>query len=310
MVLSVPILDRLNSWAKASGNKAIVLVSSPAHHELLQDLSLGRLEFFYLSKIRSVFHWIKFLRKSWGSDILLAAPNIPLDTVGRVANLIRPRQVIAEGVGNIMFDDSIHILDVQKKLIIASGLEGASSVPHLSINQRLGRRAFKILGLHPFTNPEKISKQWPIENFIELVCSYSFDKIILFGGSSDNEKLGALKLQYPDLPLSLPQTFDMSETLRNLRLCDIFIGGDTGPVHMAAAMKIPVFSVFGPTNPKRVGPIYTEHRILVPGTECHPCYRGEWTKCHCISKISAQRACLEFNEFLDELKNNANSNYS
>jgi heptosyltransferase-1 len=46
------------------------------------------------------------------------------------------------------------------------------------------------------------------------------------------------------------------------RRARLFIGGDTGPMHMAAALKIPVVAIFGPTNPVRNGPFGTQSIAL------------------------------------------------
>jgi heptosyltransferase-1 len=47
--------------------------------------------------------------------------------------------------------------------------------------------------------------------------------------------------------------------VRNARL---FIGGDTGPLHLAAALRVPVVAIFGPTDPARTGPFGTRSLVL------------------------------------------------
>jgi heptosyltransferase-1 len=59
------------------------------------------------------------------------------------------------------------------------------------------------------------------------------------------------------------------------RRARLFIGGDTGPMHMAAALKIPVVAIFGPTNPARNGPFGTQSIALrsVASTTDHTRHR-------------------------------------
>ncbi len=54
----------------------------------------------------------------------------------------------------------------------------------------------------------------------------------------------------------------ISELIALTRRARLFIGGDTGPLHMAAALNIPVVAIFGPTNPARNGPFGTRAIVL------------------------------------------------
>ena len=265
VVLSTPILEKLNAWAVEDGNQASVLLLSHSHRELLRELPLDRLDFFYLTRLRKPsFYWLKLLKKIWKVDVMLAAPNVPEDTIRRVSSLIRPKRVIAEGFEDIKLDDRRHILDVQEKLMAVAGLKKPYLSPRLSVDRSSEKIASGILGLHPFVEVGKESKQWPIENFRKLLENHSFEEILLFGGLTDKEAMEKLKVQWPEFRISLPETFQMAETLSRLKRCDVFCSGDTGPAHMAAALQIPVFALFGPTDPQRIGPIYSKHRIVTP----------------------------------------------
>jgi lipopolysaccharide heptosyltransferase I len=50
------------------------------------------------------------------------------------------------------------------------------------------------------------------------------------------------------------------------RRARLFIGGDTGPMHLAALLQIPVVAIFGPTDPARTGP-YTEKSVVLRNTQ-------------------------------------------
>jgi heptosyltransferase-1 len=54
----------------------------------------------------------------------------------------------------------------------------------------------------------------------------------------------------------------MSQLIAFTRRAKLFIGGDTGPMHMAAALGVPVAGIFGPTNPARNGPFGTRSIVL------------------------------------------------
>jgi heptosyltransferase-1 len=54
----------------------------------------------------------------------------------------------------------------------------------------------------------------------------------------------------------------ISELIAIMRRTALFVGGDTGPMHLAAALNIPVVAVFGPTRPERNGPFGTRSVVL------------------------------------------------
>jgi heptosyltransferase-1 len=54
----------------------------------------------------------------------------------------------------------------------------------------------------------------------------------------------------------------VSELVALTRRARLFVGGDTGPLHLAAALKVPVVALFGPTDPARNGPYGTKSIVL------------------------------------------------
>jgi heptosyltransferase-1 len=57
-------------------------------------------------------------------------------------------------------------------------------------------------------------------------------------------------------PCSIPELIALTRRAR------LFIGGDTGPLHLAAALQIPVVGIFGPTDPARNGPYSTKSIVV------------------------------------------------
>ena len=69
--------------------------------------------------------------------------------------------------------------------------------------------------------------------------------------------------------LSLKQTAGL------LRSSRIFVGGDTGPLHMAVAVATPVVAVFGAADPRRTGPYGLPEAVVTNPVPCSPCRRRE-----------------------------------
>jgi lipopolysaccharide heptosyltransferase I len=106
------------------------------------------------------------------------------------------------------------------------------------------------------------AKQWPAERYGEVAAQLAedgFTTLINFGPGE--EKLArvveaASRGAAKRLRCSLSQLIALT---RNARL---FIGGDTGPMHLAAALGVPVVAIFGPTDPARNGPFATPSVVL------------------------------------------------
>jgi len=71
-----------------------------------------------------------------------------------------------------------------------------------------------------------------------------------------------------------------------IRQLDLFVAGDTGPLHLAVALGIPTVSIFGPTDPKRNGPYGPGHRVLYNELDCSGCHKRSCNNFHCLDQIS------------------------
>jgi ADP-heptose:LPS heptosyltransferase len=58
-----------------------------------------------------------------------------------------------------------------------------------------------------------------------------------------------------------------------IRLCELMVTNDTGPMHVAAALRKPVVALFGPTEPRRTGPYGQVDRVLQFDLPCVPCMK-------------------------------------
>jgi len=70
------------------------------------------------------------------------------------------------------------------------------------------------------------------------------------------------------IPVSLP----LRQFLAVLSRCRLFVCNDSGPMHMAGALGVPVVAVFGPTQPEWFGPLGSRHRVVIRrDVWCRPC---------------------------------------
>ena len=106
------------------------------------------------------------------------------------------------------------------------------------------------------------AKQWPAERYGYLaqhLASHGLRSIINFG---PNEERLAREAAAASAGTAEAMSFSISELIAVTQRARLFVGGDTGPMHLAAALHVPVVALFGPTDPRRNGPIRTRSIVL------------------------------------------------
>jgi len=107
------------------------------------------------------------------------------------------------------------------------------------------------------------AKQWPAERYGQ-VARHLYERagiqsLINYG---PGEEQLAWKVERNSGGAAHPVTCTLSELIALTQRASLFIGGDTGPLHLAAALGVPVVAIFGPTAPARNGPFNTRSIVL------------------------------------------------
>jgi len=136
-----------------------------------------------------------------------------------------------------------------------------------------------------------LNKRWPAKNFAELarLLAQRFPEthFAILGGK-DERDLGEIIFQAtPEHCLNLCGQTTLPEMIEWVRLCDLMITNDTGPMHIAAALQKPVVALFGPTEPRRTGPYGQLENVLRVELPCSPCLKSE---CHFEKPMECLRA--------------------
>ena len=122
------------------------------------------------------------------------------------------------------------------------------------------------LGLHNFVilNPGAGwgAKQWPADRYgfvAKTLAQHGIQSLINYG---PREESLAQAAENASGGTGRALSFSVGELIGLTRRARLFIGGDTGPLHLAAALHIPVVALFGPTDPARNGPFRTKSVVL------------------------------------------------
>ncbi len=106
------------------------------------------------------------------------------------------------------------------------------------------------------------AKRWPAERYGEVARKLADQGVgaILNYGPGEEELVRAAEVASGGTARAMSCT--ITELIALTRRARLFIGGDTGPLHLAAALRIPVVAIYGPTDPARNGPYGTRSIVL------------------------------------------------
>ncbi|HEV8585041.1 MAG TPA: lipopolysaccharide heptosyltransferase I [Methylomirabilota bacterium] len=110
----------------------------------------------------------------------------------------------------------------------------------------------------------RTNKRWPVPRFralAERLCHEAGAQVLVLWGPSEREAARAIAEIAPPRPALAPPT-DLDELLSVARRASVMVAGDTGPLHLAAAVGTPCVGLYGPTSGARNGPYGAGHRIL------------------------------------------------
>lgn len=148
-----------------------------------------------------------------------------------------------------------------------------------------------------------VTKNWLPENYAalhdKLHGTQGLESVVTWGPGEESlveRMVGCCKTKPPArFPTTIPQFIALA------RKAKLFVGGDTGPLHIAAACGTPVVGIYGPTGPARNGPFGQEEWVAWENVPCGPCYLRSCEIYHneCLRKIDVERV---FNLIMGRMK--------
>lgn len=329
VVQSLPLLRGVCTWAEGKW-PVRVLFATRDHYELVREEHLAMTPYLvqHLRKdpVGLFRLWLSLVRKS---DLIVCAPEMSAAKLVALKMTTRARYAIGEAsppfsrflTYAVETSWTRSFAETQDEIARAVGFDVLLPPPSIQISARESAwAAFELkdaglLGSGPILGVQCSSivpsKSWPARCFgacVRVLCQQIPNlAVISFGTSAERPAAEVAHGVAGDVPwLEATGRWNIRETLSMLKRCDLLISGDTGLMHMAAAVGMPTISIFGPTSPSRRAPINHGAVTICPRTSCHPCFRGRWTPCECIRTIepeevvSAAMKCFRPASFADE----------
>ncbi len=135
------------------------------------------------------------------------------------------------------------------------------------------------------------AKCWPPSRFAEVANQLQSEAdadVILFGTAAEATVSTSISSEMGRLPIDLTGKTAISDLPALLSRCHLFIGNDSGAMHVAAAVGLPVVAVFGPTDPFGTAPVTPRCSIIQQKPYCSPCFLRRCPTDHrCMTAITA-----------------------
>jgi lipopolysaccharide heptosyltransferase II len=182
-------------------------------------------------------------------------------------------------------EDRRHVAE----MLALSPAEGLSTAPQAPL-----------VVIHPAggSNPGMIlsAKRWPPQRFAALadrLIEEDVAQVCLVGGPGDGPIAVSIKDGMRQEPRDLTGQLTFGQLGALLERCNLFIGHDTGAMHLAVAVGAPVVAIFGPSDPRMYGPYGENNVALWHDVGCNPCLlHGRWdTACRrfrCIEAVTVE----------------------
>ncbi|MCP2520928.1 lipopolysaccharide heptosyltransferase II [SCandidatus Aminicenantes bacterium Aminicenantia_JdfR_composite] len=149
------------------------------------------------------------------------------------------------------------------------------------------------------------AKNWPVEHFVRLSIKFIEEldaEVFIFGSKKENllnNRISEIERENGKIHNFIGKT-TLKELIALISKCNLFISNDSGPMHIANALRIPVIAVFGPTDPERTSPFYPPFKIIQKKVPCAPCkYRDCPVDHKCMKSIKPEEVFEISKELLE-----------
>jgi heptosyltransferase-3 len=150
-----------------------------------------------------------------------------------------------------------------------------------------------IVGLGP--GSKMPAKRWPLDRFIEVARSvfqgFANSRIIVFGGQDDSSLGEEMRREFGNNVINMAGELRVLESAEALRRCHVYVGKDTGVMHLAAAVGTPCVAIFSARDhPGRWEPLGSKHAVFRKDPACAGCLLDVCTEqaMRCLKDIGSE----------------------
>lgn len=149
----------------------------------------------------------------------------------------------------------------------------------------------KVVAFHPFASIQE--RGWPLEDFAALAARFRKEGMatVVLGAPADRPAFEGAREMFGAQTVDLVGKSPLRVTMALLKHCSLFVGNDSGIMHLAAAARIPMVAMFGPQSPVKFGPWSDRAAVIYKNFACSPCRQKFFTECEPSPRM--RPSCVE-----------------
>lgn len=206
-----------------------------------------------------------------------------------------------------------HLVYTYKRLLVPLGIPISDGKPKLYLNhedKEYARTFFAlqqipigttVIGINPGA-AYGTAKCWPPERFKELALKFSSNPsvcLLFFGDKSTAPMIEDICRDLPSNVINVAGKTTLRQLMALIASCSVFLTNDSGPMHIASALGVPLLALFGSTNEVKTGP-YNGGVVLHKHVECSPCYKRVCPiDFRCMKQISVEEVYQELKKLFE-----------
>lgn len=201
-----------------------------------------------------------------------------------------------------------HQVEYYLHLLRAMGWKAETRDPRLYVGDRQQAAAKALLEVFGIRDKDLVvglspgaaygpAKRWPAGRFAAVgdrAAETWGAKVLVVGSGGDKEICDAVTLAMRSPAVNLCGRTSLDEVVGVIRRCRAFVTNDSGLMHVAAALDVPLAAIFGSTDPAATGPRSPKARVIRKPMDCAPCLRPECTREYaCLRSIEPEEVWRE-----------------
>lgn len=216
-------------------------------------------------------------------------------------------RVFAKEQSHLFYHDKVSYHDrrihkVERNMLIARrlGVDGTAPDIRLTVSQATetyidtyissSSVEMPFIAINPFSSRGSEFKRWGIEKYAQLarkIRAATGKTVLVLWGPGEKTEAEALVAKAGN-GVFLSCSTNISQLFALLKKARMYIGGDTGVMHLATFAGVPVAAIFGPTDPLINGPYGLNHTVIRHEVACSPCKNKSCLTRRCVEEITVE----------------------